>query len=51
MRSVFAENTAAITCYKTVGFRESRRRREYVFKDGKYIDKIFIDILENEFVK
>jgi RimJ/RimL family protein N-acetyltransferase len=51
MLSVFADNTAAITCYKKVGFRESRRRREYVFKDGKYIDKIFIDILENEFVK
>ena len=47
--SVVADNAAAIACYKKVGFRESGRRREYKFMDGKYIDVIYMDILEGEF--
>jgi len=47
--SVHADNAAAIACYKKVGFREAGRRREYIFKDGKYIDQIYMDILEHEF--
>ena len=49
MLSVHADNSAAIACYKKVGFSESGRRREWVFKNGKYIDKIYMDILESEF--
>ena len=49
MLSVDADNKAGITCYKKVGFQESGRRREWIFKDGKYIDKIYMDILEREF--
>ena len=35
MLSVHADNYAGINCYKKAGFRESGRRREWVFKDGK----------------
>ena len=49
MLSVHADNCAAIGCYKKVGFREAGRRREWIFKDGKYIDKLYMDILAHEF--
>jgi len=49
MLSVYADNDAGIACYKKVGFQESGRRREWVFKDGRYIDKIYMDILAREF--
>ena len=49
MLSVHADNAAAIACYKKVGFREAGRRREWLFKDGKYIDVNYMDILEREF--
>lgn len=49
MLSVHADNCAGIACYKKVGFQEAGRRREGVFKDGKYIDKIYMDILAHEF--
>ncbi len=51
MLSVHADNYAGISCYKKAGFRECGRRREWIFKDGKYIDKIYMDILAREFVK
>ena len=49
MLSVQADNAAAIACYKKVGFREAGRRREWIFKDGKYIDNLYMDILAREF--
>ena len=49
MLSVHADNDAGITSYKKVGFREAGRRREWVFKDGRYIDVIYMDILAHEF--
>ncbi len=49
MLTVHADNGAGITCYKKVGFREAGRLREWIFKDGKYIDKIYMGILEHEF--
>lgn len=49
MLSVHADNQAGIACYTKVGFRECGRRREWIFKNGKYIDKIYMDILEREF--
>ncbi len=49
MLSVHADNDAAINCYKKVGFQEAARRREGIFKDGKYIDKMYMDILAREF--
>lgn len=47
--TVHADNTAGITCYKKVGLREVGRLPEAVFADGKYIDKIYMAILEDEF--
>lgn len=49
MLSVHADNSAGISCYEKVGFRETGRRREWVFKDGKYVDVIYMDILAREF--
>jgi len=49
MLSVHADNYAAIACYEKVGFREAGRRREWIFKDGKYIDIIYMDMLAREF--
>ncbi len=51
MLSVDADNKAGISCYKKVGFRECGRRREWIFKDGEYVDKIYMDMLESEFGK
>jgi len=49
MLSVHADNFAGISCYKKVGFREAGRRREWVFKDGEYVDVIYMDMLAREF--
>ena len=48
MLSVHADNYAGITCYKKVGFQDAGRRREWIFKDGKYIDVLYMDILAKE---
>jgi RimJ/RimL family protein N-acetyltransferase len=49
MLSVHEDNYAGIAYYKKVSFGEAGRRREWVFKDGKYIDVIYMDILAREF--
>ena len=49
MLSVHGDNAAGIACYKKVGFRDAGRRREWLFKNGKYVDVVYMDILENEF--
>ena len=49
MLTVHADNSAAIACYKKVGFREEGRLREWVYKDGIYVDKIYMGILAHEF--
>lgn len=49
MLSVSTDNVGGIACYEKVGFREVGRWREWVFKDGKYIDRIYMDILAREF--
>ncbi len=47
--TVHANNCAGISCYKKVGFREVGRLPEVFFIDGKYVDKIYMGILENDF--
>lgn len=47
--SVFSFNERAIACYKKVGFKECGRRRECYFLNGKYYDRIYMDILAREF--
>lgn len=46
---VYAYNDAARRCYEKVGFREAGRRREACWYNGRYWDKIMMDILESEF--
>ena len=49
MLTVHADNYAAIKCYEKAGFKEVGKCREWVYKNGKYVDKIYMDILEGEF--
>ena len=42
-------NERALKCYKKCGFKEVGRLRETAFVNGKYYDKIYMDILSNEF--
>jgi len=50
MLSVHADNHAGISCFKKAGFREAGRRRGWLFKNGNYIDVIYMDLLAHEFV-
>ena len=47
--SMVADNEQAIACYRKLGFKEYGRRRECMFKNGKYMDYIYMDILDREF--
>lgn len=47
--AVMSFNERAIACYKKVGFKEYGRRRESYFLNGKYYDRVFMDILAREF--
>ena len=42
-------NKRAIACYKKCGFKEYGRRRKAEFTNGKYYDRISMDILAEEF--
>ncbi len=42
-------NERAYRCYEKCGFKEYGRRRKCVFVNGKYYDKISMDILDDEF--
>jgi RimJ/RimL family protein N-acetyltransferase len=49
MLSVHADNEAAIGCYKKVGFRTAGKRSEWIFKNGRYIDNIYMEMLARDF--
>ena len=38
--SVFATNERAIHVYRKMGFKESGRKPNYIFKDGEYINHV-----------
>ena len=42
-------NERALKCYQKCGFKECGRRRKCRFVDGKYYDRISMDILDEEF--
>ena len=42
-------NKRAIACYKKCVFKEYGRRRKAEFANGKYYDRISMDILAEEF--
>ena len=42
-------NERAHKCYLKCGFKDAGRSRDQIFLNGKYYDKLHMDILENEF--
>ncbi len=46
---VDSDNELGVACYKKVGFKEIGCRRECEYKNGRYIDIVYMDILKNEF--
>ena len=42
-------NERALACYKKCGFKEYGRRRKCIYLNGKYYDRIRMDILAEEF--
>lgn len=42
-------NERAHKCYLKCGFKDTGKSREAIFLNGKYYDKLHMDILENEF--
>lgn len=45
---VLGTNERAMNLYKKMGFKESGRLRQAVWKNGKYLDYIYMDILKEE---
>jgi len=48
---VNCENERAIACYKKVGFREYGRRRDAIFRDGEWVDRIHMEVLAQEWMQ
>lgn len=46
---LLAINERAHKCYLKCGFKDTGYNREAIFLNGKYYDKLHMDILENEF--
>jgi len=46
---LFANHKAAIKCYTKAGFKVEGRTRKLLYFDGKYVDKIWMGILKEEF--
>jgi len=49
MLKCFAHNARALACYRKVGFKEFGRRRQSHFTEGRFVDDVFMDILEDEY--
>ena len=49
--TVHADNYGGIKCYEKAGFREVGILPEVLFINGKYVDKIYMSILESEFAQ
>lgn len=48
-KSLLSVNERAHKCYLKCGFKDTGLSREQYFIDGKYYDKLYMDILESEF--
>ncbi len=46
---LIAINERAHKCYLKCGFKDTGKSREEIFLNGKYYDKLYMDILESEF--
>jgi|GEM_PF-3884 len=55
LKSIYLEllgnNERALKCYKKCGFKEVGKRRQCIYLNGKYYDRIMMDILKEEFTK
>ena len=49
MLLVHSDNEQGYACYKKAGFKEFGRRRESQFKNGRYVDDIYMEILDADF--
>ena len=47
--SLLSVNERAHKCYLKFGFKDAGKSREEIFLNGKYYDKLYMDILEGEF--
>lgn len=47
--SLLAVNERAHKCYQKCGFKDTGKSREAIFLNGKYYDRLNMDILETEF--
>ena len=47
--SLISVNERAHKCYLKCGFKDTGRSREAIFLNGKYYDRLHMDILQNEF--
>lgn len=49
MLEVMSYNERAIKCYEKCGFKEFGRRHQSVYMNGKYYDKIYMEVLRENF--
>ncbi|MBP1949899.1 GNAT family N-acetyltransferase [Virgibacillus litoralis] len=49
--TVDSDNIGAIRCYEKVGFYKDGVLRDEVFKNGKYVNRIYMSILETDIIK
>lgn len=47
---VLENNERAINLYKKIGFKESGKSRKAIYKNGRYINYIFMDLLKDEYI-
>ena len=47
--SLLSVNERAHKCYLKCGFKDAGKSREEIFLNGKYYDKLYMDILDGEF--
>ena len=49
MLNVYSFNRNAIRAYEKIGFKKIGARRKAIYKDGRFYDEIYMDILNEEF--
>ena len=48
MLTVLSNNPRAIKCYEKCGFKEFGRRHEALYRNGEYIDEIYMEIINKK---
>jgi|HubBroStandDraft_6_1064221.scaffolds.fasta_scaffold141215_3 ribosomal-protein-alanine N-acetyltransferase len=46
---VFADHDAAVRCYEKAGFKVEGRMRESLFRDGRYVDRLWMALLRSDY--